>query len=970
MKKGFLPLSLLLTLTLLAGTSLLAGTPENEDIKAPQKDQQYAAESYLKSLRANQHTGTIDVRDVLEAINQTRAMSETRNREALNWTNLGPDNFGGQVKAILFDNKPGNEGSILIGASGGGVWKSVNNGITWTRASNINMLVSCMVQAPNGDIYVGTGDGFEAQKLNGLIDYNYTTGLVGQGVFKSTDGENFVQLESTLPVANDNSASWAFVNELAVNEAGHVFAATNSGLMVSTDGGNSWNIAADEDGAELNMNATDVKVGSDGIVVASVDNKCYISKLGDVNAFVNRSTGDSISLPESGVSRLELAIAPSDPNKLYASAVTIYGVHLGIYASSDKGDTWNVILPATTSENIYEEYGNYNNCITVFPNDPDRILINAVNLWQGKKITEVGFYSWDAKSNDIASDLNPLYVHRGQHITAFNPTTPNQIYIGTDAGVFKGTISGDNFTFQNANRNFITSRFYTVAPTGQENRVVGGSQDNGTIYVSSTGNTSKQGEIIYTVSIPNNGGSTVVSTINPDAAVLSAEAGSIDRTEDMGFTLSTQFLSDQISNTSFITPIALWESYDNENSRDSITFHARKNYAAGEVLKVKSSNFEHPFYYTLPTSLQSGDSIRIKDIVSTRLFIATANRIWMTKDLLNFGVQPEWFEIANTSVNFSGVPQSIAYSKDANHLFVGTRDGKLFRISNIALAHNFDLADVSSPQCIIATRQLPVNIPGTSDPISQSITSIAVDPNNPNNVMITLANYGNEHYVLMTTNALDAEPTFVSKQGNLPKMPVYSSIIEMSNPEKAMLGTEHGIFITDDIFTSSPVWVAEQSEMGDVPVFDLKQQWINKAADTVQLINIDTTVLHYPGTNNYGIIYAATFGRGFFRCNNFRKPVGLEENPILANHPEELVVTMYPNPVNTHTTLKFEILQNANVNYQVFDLSGKQIMSQNLGNLSKGTYQTELNMDKLKRGAYIIRLDSGNASKALKFFVY
>jgi len=68
--------------------------------------------------------------------------------------------------------------------------------------------------------------------------------------------------------------------------------------------------------------------------------------------------------------------------------------------------------------------------------------------------------------------------------------------------------------------------------------------------------------------------------------------------------------------------------------------------------------------------------------------------------------------------------------------------------------------------------------------------------------------------------------------------------------------------------------------------------------------------------------------------------------------------------------LKFEILQNANVNYQVFDLSGKQIMSQNLGNLSKGTYQTELNMDKLKRGAYILRLDSGNASKALKFFVY
>jgi len=975
MKKGFLPLSLLLTITLLAGTSLLAGMPDNGVRITPQNDQQPTAESYLKSLKANQHSGTIDARQVLEAMYQTKTLTSTRDRETLNWTNLGPDNFGGQVKAILFDNRAGNEGTVLIGASGGGIWKSVNNGITWSRVSNTNMMVSSMVQTSSGDIYVGTGDGFNAQDYNGLSDFEYTSGLIGQGVFKSTDGENFVQLESTLPAINDNTAAWAFVNELAVNDAGHVFAATNAGLMVSTDGGGSWTLATDEEGTELNMNATDVKVGSDGIIAASVDNKCYISKVGNINAFLNRSTGDSISLPAENVARLELAVAPSDPNKLYASAISDFGVHIGIYVSSDKGDNWEVVLPATPTQNVYATYGKYNNSITVFPNDPDRILINALWLWEGRKIQSTGLYAWDIKSDiseiDINGNPNESYVHIGQHIAAFNPNVSNQLYIGTDGGIFKGTVSGSDYTFQSSNRNFITSRFYTVAPTGQENRVVGGSQDNGTIYVSSTGNTAKQGEIIYTVSIPNHGGSAVVSTIDPNAAVVSSIAGSMDRTEDMGFTFSTQFLGSLMGNTQvFNTPIKLWESYDNENSRDSVTFYAKRNYTAGDVLKVKSANNDHPFYYTLPTALQNGDSIRVKDIVSTKLFIAIANRVWMTKDLLNFGIQPEWYELANTSVNFSGIPQSMAYSKDANHLFVGTRDGRLFRISNLALAYNYDLADVNSPQCIVATRQLPVNMPGTSDPISQAITSIAVDPNNPNNVMITLGNYGNDQYVIMTTNALDAEPTFVSKQGNLPKMPVYSSIIEMSNPEKAMLGTEHGIFITDDIFSSSPNWVADQGEMGNVPVFDLKQQWINKAADTVQLINIDTTVLHYPGTNNYGIIYAATFGRGFYRCNNFRKPVGVEENPFIVPKSNEPVVSMYPNPVRNLTTLKFEVFQNADVSYQVFDLSGKLILSQDHGNHNQGDYQINLNLDELKRGAYILRLNSGNAYKALKFFVY
>jgi hypothetical protein len=96
----------------------------------------------------------------------------------------------------------------------------------------------------------------------------------------------------------------------------------------------------------------------------------------------------------------------------------------------------------------------------------------------------------------------------------------------------------------------------------------------------------------------------------------------------------------------------------------------------------------------------------------------------------------------------------------------------------------------------------------------------------------------------------------------------------------------------------------------------------------------------------------------------------VEENPFIASNPNEPVVTMYPNPVRGFTTLQFEVFQNANVAYQVFGLSGKLILSQELGNHDIGKYQVPLNLDELKRGAYILKLSSGNTNKALKFFVY
>ncbi|MCK9290762.1 MAG: T9SS type A sorting domain-containing protein [Bacteroidales bacterium] len=964
MKKGFLLISILLFFSLLYTSSFA----ENQNGYVPRSVQEPTAESYLYALRSNQHTGLIPEEAVVAAYEQATAQAGLKSQTELKWTSLGPDNYGGKTKGILYDNRDESLSTLIAGATGGGIWISINEGITWKPVEGPNLMVSCMVQASNGDIFIGTGDGFEAQTLNILGDLGYTTGFVGQGLWKLSGENTFTQL--TTPTANDNTAEWAFINELAINSSGHLFAATNTGLLFSTNGGQSWSTAKDIDGNLLNINATDIQVGTAGVLAAAIENKVYISKSGDPSKFELRSTGEENMLPTADVSRIELAIAPSDNDIIYAAAVTSFGVHQGIYKSSDKGDTWQVILPATNSVNLYNQRGLFNNYIAVFPNDPDRVVVGGANLWEGRKIMDQGLYSWDLKSTSAGSGFSALYVHFGQQCIVFKPGDDNSFFLGTDGGIHQGQANSVIYLFTTNNRNYISSQFYKIAPSGGENRVLAGAHNQGTIFISGEGNSTRQGETIYPVS---SGGSCVMSTIHPEAVVVSATQGQMDRSEDMGFTFSTQFLlSTGFGNTqAFQTPIALWESYDDFNSRDSIYFHAKANYQAGQTIKVLSRNYEHPFYYTLPagTSIQAGDSLLVQDIVASKLFIAVANRVWMTKEMLQFGKTPDWFEISNNTVGLTGVPQSIAYSKDANHLFVGMRNGRLFRISNLALAYDYDHADVKSPACIVATKELVINLPGTTTPISQAITSISVDPTNPNNVMITLANYGNEHYIFTTTNALDPEPLFVSKQGTgLPKMPVYASVLEMNHSGLAYIGTEKGIFTSPNVFSETVSWSFEPG-LGDVPVFDLKQQLINRAADTVQLINIDTLVVNYPGTNNYGIIYAATFGRGLYRCNEYRKPVGVEEHAALAQD-NFTHLRIYPNPVTDQAVLHFDLKEAGSVQLQIFDLSGKQLIHTDYGFYPTGDQQIRLNTQHLKTGTYVVRLISGKQSAISKIIVY
>jgi type IX secretion system substrate protein len=971
MKRKNLPLSLALISIVLGVIALGFSHKQSESKYSPRLIDESSlvygikpSVEYLAQIRNNQNTGVIAPEYLEKLQNQLDDFTSNRSSVNMTWRQLGPDNFGGRTRAILFDNQDVNTNTVFAAGVTGGIWKSGNVGTSWFKvnSSNYNLNVSCMKQGANGTIYAGTGESFAAETVSGLDELGFTGGFMGQGIFKSVDGDNFTLIASTRPQLNEETSAWSFVNELAIDmNSGRVYAATNSGLMYSDNEGDSWSVAKDTSGVELNMNSMDVQVSSDGAVVAFIDEYCYISTDGNADAFVTRSTGDSVSLPDANVGRIEFAFAPSDPNILYASVANNLGSLYNIYRSDDKGVNWRIIQPGSHTINIFSGQGIYDNALTVFPENADKIILGGINAWEGEKIQETGYFAWKSISTAQVPTSSSNYLHVDHHTYVFRPGTNNFFMIGTDGGIAVGAVESGGYSFQGSNRSYFTTQFYSIGPSGLGNYVVGGAQDNGTILITGEGNTKNEGEEIY----PGDGCACVASIINKDVLVVSepaSEQNFIFRSEDGGVNYSTEFVDDLSLQVSFfVTPISLWESFDNQNSRDSVWYHAKSTIAGGTEVQVISKNSNQPFYYTTPSdvTLLEGDSIIVQDIVSSRLFVATYNKVYMTNELHWFDKVPQWFEISNLDVGFDGSSQCMSYSSDANHLFVGTREGRLYRVSNLALAYDSIHADARSAECIVSTQEIPILIPGTSDPVSQVITSVAVDPENPANVMITLGNYGNDYYVLYSENALDEFPVFTSRQGNLPQMPVYSSIIEMSDTDMAIIGSEHGIFVTEDITQDSPVWMRQDSLMGSVPVFQLLQQRVSKTADTVTFVNgNEITKVVYPGTDNYGVIYAATYGRGLLRCNLFQRPVGIDDN-YTENEQNFLELKVFPNPVVTSATMEFESNERGVANIVVYDLAGRMNMSFD-ENVVKGLNKLDIDLSTLKTGTYIIHIVIGN----------
>ena len=970
MKKRFLPISLLLTIILLAQTSFVVNANSDSGKYTPRTAEQATAQSFMKSIRANQETGLIDPAWLVATEN-----SQSRNSEGLNWSSLGPDNYGSLTRGIVYDKTDATNSTIYIGTMGGGVFQSTNGGITWKTLNN-NMMVSCMAQTEDGSIYVGTGDGRGAHSYNGLSYLNYETSFIGSGLY---------EVKSNTVVAG--TEDWEYVNDIATN-GNTVYAATNEGLYKYAE--NTLTALVDT------TDVYGVEVTPNGTVLAVVGNEVCIFRDGECEILTN---DEANKLPKSDIYKT-IAVSPTDDNYMYVSYMSKNLSGTGnIYMTSDNGKTWQVAYTSTEMYSIYGSRGAYDNAIVVYPNNPRKLLIGGLNLWVMRDEFGDGIFRMECISDGSGFQIaqsggafyyNYKYVHTGIQSIAFNPGNENEFFVGTEGGVFKGTYSSNGYLYEGANRYFETeenhtsvARMFSVAFSGENNLTLGGSLDHGTIKV--LGETDLNSVTTGTAIFPNDiattdaaatygafeftkaGGPCAISTIDPNIMFVTAtgkySVGTpVLRTQSAGADYDKEnFSYSATENKAFVTnpnafktPIVLFENYNDTKSADSVKYYAKRDFSNGEVITdVRSNNCTYPFEYTLTEDLAQGDSIMIKDIISSTLLIATEGKIVMTRDALKFNKKIDWWTIAT----FTGIPNALAISADGDVAYIGTVKGNLYRLSGISNAVTKDLATVDTVSVITKVEIDPATFN------SQAITSIAIDPQDANKVVVTLGNYGNEDYVFYATDGV----TFTSVQNNLPKVPAYSSLIE-NTTGLVMIGTEKGIYTSEDMTN----WTADNA-VANIPVMEIKQQLLeNHDSKYVYLIDEvgDTTSIQYPSISNNGIVYIATYGRGIYKCEDFVQGTGESIVENTTNSTDALEMNIYPNPVVSEATINFNVETAATVSYQIFDLTGRMVQNATLGNYGQGSHSVNFNVNGLSNGTYIVRVQAGTTSNIAKILVY
>ena len=160
------------------------------------------------------------------------------------WQFVGPTNVGGRVIDMVVDTDiPAVNGHdvVFVATSGGGIWKSADQGITWTPAwpSTYTQTMGAIAPAPTraaGTLWAGTG---EANPSGGGLTFT------GTGFYKSTDDGNtwtYSSLNDSAAIGriavnpnNPNEALGGGVG-LDLRSAGY----TQTGLYHTTDGGQTW----------------------------------------------------------------------------------------------------------------------------------------------------------------------------------------------------------------------------------------------------------------------------------------------------------------------------------------------------------------------------------------------------------------------------------------------------------------------------------------------------------------------------------------------------------------------------------------------------------------------------------------------------------------------------------------------------------------------------------------------------------
>lgn len=747
---------------------------ENDEAKENEKETFEDAQNYMNMLRFDMATGAlnldlyyqarIDVRN--EMLNGTRSITPV-------WEEMGPDNIGGRCRAILFDKDDATHKHMFSGSVSGGLFESHDGGESWDRCSFSDglssMNVTCLTQAANGDIYFGTGETFGAFPATNVSG---ATGFPGDGIFKSTDhGATFTNVlaASTLSFSAVNG----FISSLAADpvDGNKIYAATNSGLKVTTNGGTSWAAVTG-----LTAASFDVEIASDGTVHAVVGTKYWRKRPSDPN-FIQATSVTAPGFPQTSIGRLNLAVCAGDPNYVYAIGTKVLdGLILGVWKSSNGGSNWTQIAgqsASATSTWCPVTQGAYALAIGVHPTNGNIVFIGGLDVYRYEPTG-----GWDKISYWVYSPIWSQYVHADLHAFAFDPGNPNAMFTCSDGGLSKTldcTAAVPNFATKN--KGFAVTQFYSCIGIPYEGSVLAGAQDNGTMLRDLTLPLGQNTPHQFNVVKGGDGGDVASSRLNRNIIFGEYVNGSIERSANKGQSFAA-FFDTHIDNAAptgepdegaeFIAPCLLWE----KPGADTIT------------------NKTHKF------------------------FLGTNSGVWMTNNALLTSQNTNWFKL-NRGHNTSSVI-SLAVAADGNCVYAGCGDGKVYRISGLDTAYAYHTNNIFYPDSIGLVTTLIETLGG-------AVTGLAVDPNNMHHVVATVGGYSGSHVYESMDADTAANPTFNNIQGSLTQMPVYSVAIgkdPANNQTTIIVGTELGVWSRQ-----GATWTnVNDGVMPNVPV--LKLRWV------------------------------------------------------------------------------------------------------------------------------------------------
>ena len=993
----------------LAGTILAAAVitalPQKAQYTPRQVEELSAAgaAAYLHSLRANQITGEVTQEDIQNAIESLANMPESS--IGLNWAERGPNNRGGRTRGLAIN--PNNPSEMYVGSVSGGLYFTNNGGLSWLEVNpdQENLAVMTIAYSKNGDVYYGTGEGLYNNWTNGYGAFT-SSGFPGAGIYKKGASNNsFTQLSGTSALRSIG----AIVCDPNNNDK--VFAATSSGIRMTTNGGSAWTNPLQ---GQIGSNGTcwDIHMDAGGNVWGTLGGRVMKSTDGGSTwTEISKSSAGSTGLPRSG-GRIMFASASDDADYIYVVQITSGNALAGVYRTTNGGDTWTKIGQKSTYFDPFcrtQCQGEYDLAVGVDPSNKNRIIVGGITVWEWEQ-----GQGWNQ-----VNGFGPYNIHADNHDVIWHPTDSSKVYMVNDGGIYFSNNGGT--TWQTLNKNYSTTQFYSIG-ISSDRYVVGGTQDNGSWVMDGSGNTPNEGRTLGAVDgFSGDGGFSAVSWLVPKIYFTEYQQGRIGRSENKGQSFSS-FWDNRSSQGigSWMTPFYLYENSADLLSQDSVDFKVEQairslgfanagqdtftskivpmqssanmitstfkvqsgnmlvvsdasgnlsgdgsgnlNAATGEFTVVFNSSpaaeiiatvdlaFDAgseiiagsntnglPFKYTLPNAMGMGDSIVIQDPVSSMFVVGFSGSIWMTRGALDFMVTPEWWKLAS----ITGTVQSLEVSADGDYIWAGTSSGRLYRISGLQGARSYTTADLDSG----ATA---VSVDLVDNYFGRNITSIAVDPNDNDRVLVTLGNYNNSNYVYYSSNATDASPTFVVKDGNLGNFPVYAATFDKGNSNYAIIGTEFGIFSTQNINTTQPQWGADNSGLARVPVFTLKQYRTNKSSTN------DMDVLE-------GDIFAGTYGRGTFQTTTLQttRPLGISERDIEG--PADQLLKLFPNPADDMTTMEIELAAGDHT-IQVLDLNGRVVTIMPYTATSNGVQRIEVNVSTLGNGLYIVGVPSVPAS--------